>query len=196
MADAALVPQPVLDQLHQPFVVHRIIEAPNVGSEYPGAVAFLHAYRDGIQRMVRAASRTGTVREAEPRWLVHGVEHLDRRPLNDLVFQRRLAAGPLAPISLGAVDRLDRGRLVRSPLEPGDVPAVAFRVCGARRHPGMARFRGSIPCLHVPLATLHGLRYRSLCMTRGQGGWLDLPCQRLALLHIVPVYLGTPQRQA
>jgi hypothetical protein len=129
MADAALVPQPVLDQLHQPFVVHRIIEAPNVGSEYPGAVAFLHAYRDGIQRMVRAASRTGTVREAEPRWLVHGVEHLDRRPLNDLVFQRRLAAGPLAPISLGAVDRLDRGRLVRSPLEPvRPVPPVGVEL--------------------------------------------------------------------
>ncbi len=31
-------------------------------------------------------------------------------------------------------------------------------------------------------------------MTRGQRGWLDLHCRRLALLHIVPVCLGTPQR--
>jgi hypothetical protein len=74
--------------------------------------------------------------------------------------------------------------------------AVAFRVCGARRHPGLARFRGSIPCLHVPLSTLHGLRYRSSRMTRGQCGWLDLHCQRLALLHIMPVCPGTPERRA
>src|SRR5204862_4066036 len=38
---------------------------------------------------------------------------------------------------------------------PSGVPAVAFRVFGARRHPGIARFRGSIPGLHVPLSTLH-----------------------------------------
>ena len=37
---------------------------------------------------------------------------------------------------------------------------VAFRVFGARRHPGIARFRGSIPCLHIPLSTLHAYRYR------------------------------------
>jgi hypothetical protein len=76
------------------------------------------------------------------------------------------------------------------------VPAVAFRVFGARRHLGLARFRGSIPCLHVPLSTLHGPRYRGSRMTRGQRGWLDLRCWRLALLHTVPVCLGTPERQA
>src|SRR5215472_9360847 len=76
------------------------------------------------------------------------------------------------------------------------VPAVAFRVFGARRHPGMARLRGSIPCLHVPLSTLHGPRYRGQRMTRGQCGWRILHCQRLPLLHIVPVCLGTPERQA
>src|SRR5215813_5083977 len=73
---------------------------------------------------------------------------------------------------------------------------VAFRVFGARRHLEMARFRGSIPCLHVPLSTLHGPRYRGSRMTRGQRGWLDLRCRRLALLHIVPVCLGTPERGA
>jgi hypothetical protein len=72
---------------------------------------------------------------------------------------------------------------------------VAFRVFGARRHPGIARFRGSIPCLHVPLSTLHGLRYRNSRMTRGQCGWLDLHCRRLPLLHIMPVCPGTPERQ-
>jgi len=73
------------------------------------------------------------------------------------------------------------------------VPAVAFRVFGARRHPDWP-FRGSIPCLHVPLSTLHRPRYQSLRMTRGQRGWLDLRCQRLALFHTVPVCPGTPER--
>jgi hypothetical protein len=73
---------------------------------------------------------------------------------------------------------------------------VAFRVFGARRHPGIARFRGSIPCLHVPLSTLHGLRYRNSRMTRGQCGWLDRHCRRLPLLHIMPVCPGTPERWA
>jgi len=40
-------------------------------------------------------------------------------------------------------------------------------------------FRGSIPCLHVPLSTLR-LRPCERCrMTRGQGGSLDLPCTTL-----------------
>jgi hypothetical protein len=82
-----------------------------------------------------------------------------------------------------------------TPCQSG-VPAVAFRVFGARRHPGLARFRGSIPCLHVPLSTLHGPRYQGSRMTRSQRGWLDLRCRRLALLHIVPVCLGTPERRA
>ena len=77
---------------------------------------------------------------------------------------------------------------------PSGVPAVAFRVCGARRHPGRARLRGSIPCRHVPLSTLHGPRYRGSRMTRGQRGGRDLRCRRLTLLHIVPVCLGTPER--
>ena len=62
----------------------------------------------------------------------------------------------------------------RSPTPPGagtpcrsGALAVAFRVFGARRHPGVARLRGSILCLHVPLSTLHGPRYRGPRMTRG-----------------------------
>jgi hypothetical protein len=78
---------------------------------------------------------------------------------------------------------------------PRGVPAVAVRVFGARRHPDWP-LRGSIPCRHLPLAPLHGPRYRGSRMTRGQCGWLDLHCRRLALLHIVPVCLGTPQRRA
>src|SRR5262245_22556640 len=85
----------------------------------------------------------------------------------------------------------------RSPTPPGastpchsGVSTVAFRVFGARRHPGVARFRGSILCLHVPLSTLRRRRYRRLRMTRGQCGWLDLHCQGLAPFTTVPACPG------
>src|SRR5712691_3055958 len=85
----------------------------------------------------------------------------------------------------------------RSPTPPGpspprqnEVDSIAFRVLGARRHPEVARFRGSILCLHVPLSTLRRHRYRCLRMTRGQCGWLDLHCQGLAPFTTVPAYHG------
>src|SRR5262245_56357357 len=42
------------------------------------------------------------------------------------------------------------------------------------------RFRGSIPCLDVPLSTSRLRPYRRLRMTRGQRGWLDLRCRTLS----------------
>jgi hypothetical protein len=81
------------------------------------------------------------------------------------------------------------------PRPTGRVPG-ACRVCGARRPREGARLRGSLPCLHVPLSTLHGPRYPGSRLTRGQRGWLNLRWRRLALRHIVPVCLGTPARHA
>jgi hypothetical protein len=85
----------------------------------------------------------------------------------------------------------------RSPTPPGPFPphpngvyGVAFRVFGARRHPGVARFRGSILCLYLPLSTLRRRRYRRLRMTRGQCGWLDLHWQGLAPFTTVPACPG------
>jgi hypothetical protein len=76
----------VLDKLPQPFVVNRIVAAPNVGVEYPVDVTLFTADRDSLHRMMRAASRTGTVRATEKLLLVYGVEHLDSRSLDDFVF--------------------------------------------------------------------------------------------------------------
>ena len=72
-------------------------------------------------------------------------------------------------------------------------PAVACRVCGARRPPA-GPLRGSRPCRHVPLSTLHGRRSHRARLTRGQRGWRHLRGQRLALCHIVLVCPGTPER--
>jgi hypothetical protein len=79
--------------------------------------SIFHPSRDRIQRVVRAASWAGTVREPEKFFLVDGVEHLDCRPLDDVVFQCRLTDGALAPIGFRYGDALDRWGLLGSPLQ-------------------------------------------------------------------------------
>jgi hypothetical protein len=56
VADDALVPHAVLDQLHQPCVVNRLVNATKVGIEDPVDVALFNPDRDHIQRVLRAAS--------------------------------------------------------------------------------------------------------------------------------------------
>jgi len=73
--------------------------------------------------------------------------------------------------------------------------SVLPSACSERVGPRQKRrFRGSIPCLHIPLSTLHWHRYRCQRMTRGQRGWLTLRCRGLAPFNIVPVCPGTPER--
>jgi hypothetical protein len=59
---------------------------------------------------------------------------------------------------------------------------VAFHALEPCRHPEVALFQGSILGLHLPLSTLHDRRYHRPRMTRGRGGWLDLPRRGLAPL--------------
>jgi hypothetical protein len=56
VADDALVPHAVLDHLHQPCVVNRLVNATKVGIEDPVDVALFNPDRDHIQRVLRAAS--------------------------------------------------------------------------------------------------------------------------------------------
>ena len=78
--------------------------------------------------MMRAAPRPEPVREAEEVGLVDGVQHLDRRALDDLVLQRGNAERPLPPVGLGDVRPLDRLRSVRPALQPsGEVLEVLLQ---------------------------------------------------------------------
>src|SRR5271163_1868980 len=65
-----------------------------------------------------------------------------------------------------------------------DASGVAFRTLRRRRHPEVALFRGSIPCLHVPLSTLRHPPHGVHRMTRGQCGSLAL--HRMALSSTTP----------
>ncbi len=102
-----------------------------------------------VQRVVRAASRPEPVREAEKVRLVDGVQHLDRRALDDLVFQRGHTERPLPPVGLRDVRPANRLRPVRSPLQPlGELLEVALQVLAVvpPRLAVHARRRVSLEC--------------------------------------------------
>ena len=81
-----------------------------------------------IQRVMRAAPWPEPVRETEKVRFVDGVQHLDRRALDDLVFQRRHSERPLPPVGLGDVHPPHRLGPVRSSLQPiGEVPEVLLQ---------------------------------------------------------------------
>src|SRR3990170_1656016 len=114
----APVRNPMLDELHQPPVVNGIEEPPDVGIEHPVHLPRQQSRIERIQRTVRAAPRPKPVGEAEEVRLVDGVQHLRRRALDDLVFQRGDAQRPQPPVGFGDVRPLDRLRSIRSALQP------------------------------------------------------------------------------
>src|SRR6516165_1658304 len=77
---------------------------------------------------MRAAPRPESIREAEKVRFIDGVQHLDRGPLGDLIFQRRHSERPLPPVGLGDVHPPHRLGSVRSSLQPlGEIPEVVLQ---------------------------------------------------------------------
>src|SRR6266436_6599938 len=85
---------PVLDELQQPFVGER------------------------IQRLMLAAPWPEPVRKPEKVRFVDSVQHLDRRALDDFVFQRRDSERSLPPVGLRDKHPTHRLRSIRSSLQP------------------------------------------------------------------------------
>jgi len=146
----------------------------------------------------------------------HGATGVRRLPRSSAAV-RRPAPGPHGRLPAGApcgpgqpapgrcrASRVPRHGLracQRSPTPPGlptprppGVSRLAFRVCGARRPPGVARLRGARLCQHVPLSTLRVFRDRKPHLPRGQCGWLDLHWQGLAPFNTSPAFPGAPER--
>ena len=123
----ALVRHPVLDELHQPPVVDGIEKPTDVGIEHPVHLLRQKPGVQRIQRIMRAAPRPESVREAHEVGLVDRVQHLGRGPLDDLVLQGGYPQRSLPPVGFGDVHPLHRLRSVRPSLQPfGEVPEVPF----------------------------------------------------------------------
>ncbi len=108
----------MLDELLQPPAIDGVEKAADVTIEHPIHLPRQQPRIERIQLLVRAAPRPEPVREAQKVGLVDRVQHVDRRALDELVFQRGNAQRPLPPVGLGDVRSLDRLRSVRPPLQP------------------------------------------------------------------------------
>jgi len=96
-----LCPEPFLDQAQDPRIRDPVLNKPlkplmvktrevvaEVRVEHPVHTLPQDPGRERIQRVMRTAPRPKSVRETEEVLLVDGVQHLDHRPLQDLVLQR------------------------------------------------------------------------------------------------------------
>src|ERR1700680_1317881 len=109
---------PVVDQLHQPFVRNRIEKAANVNIEHPVHFSRQQSRVERIQRLMLASPGPEPIRESEKIRFVDSVQHLDRRALDDFIFQRRNSERSLPPIGLRDIHSTHRLRSIRSSLQP------------------------------------------------------------------------------
>src|SRR6267142_4582092 len=96
----ALVCYAVLDKLNQPLMVQAIEERTDIAIQHP-VHSLLQGNEQGIQCIVLALARSIAVREAEEVRLVDGIQHLDCRALDDLIFQGSDYERSLPPVVFG-----------------------------------------------------------------------------------------------
>src|SRR6266404_243421 len=114
----ASICNPVLNELHKPFVRKSIEKPANVQIEHPVHLSRQQSRVERIQRLVLASPGSEPVRKAEKVRFVDSIEHLDRRALDELVFQRRDSERSLPPVGLRDKHSTHRLRSVRSSLQP------------------------------------------------------------------------------
>src|SRR5258707_7722956 len=114
----APVCNPMLDELHKPFVGKPIEKAFDVQIEHPVHLSRQQSRVERIQRLMLAAPWPEPVRKPEKVCFVDSVQHLDRRALDDFVFQRRDSERSLPPVGLRDKHPTHRLRSIRSSLQP------------------------------------------------------------------------------
>ena len=122
--------------------------AADVAVEHPVHLLRQQPGVQGVQRMVLTPARPESVREAEKVRLVDGIQHLDRRALDYLVFQRRDAERSLPPVVFGDEHSTHWLRSVRpapqpSRRGPGDCSPGSLRTAATFPHPLPERHRAS-----------------------------------------------------
>src|SRR5258708_20189285 len=111
-------------------------EVADISVEYPVHLLLGDPDRERIQRIVRATPGPEPIGETGKVLLVHRVQHLHHRTLEDLVLQRGDTGRPLPPVRLRYVHPARRARPVGT---PADTAAPAFEVLPARPPPPVPR---------------------------------------------------------
>ena len=112
------VADPMLQEADQPFLADFVEERPNIGVQNVVHLPAVDADHQRVQRIVLAASRPEPIREPEEVFLVDRVQHVDRGPLDDLVFQSGDRERALPSVRLRYIQPPARQRPVRSPMDP------------------------------------------------------------------------------
>src|SRR5437879_9001699 len=108
----------MLDELHKPFVRKSIEKAFDVQIEHPVHCSRHQSRVQSIQRLMLAAPWSEPVRETKKVRFIDGIQHLDRRTLDDFVFQCRNSERSLPPVGLRDKYPTHRLRSIRSSLQP------------------------------------------------------------------------------
>src|SRR5882724_11241062 len=120
---------PMLHELHKPFVRNPIEKAFDVQIEHPVHFSRQQSRVQRIQRLMLASPWSEPVRKTEKVRFVDSVQHLDRRALDDFVFQRRDSERSLPPVGLRDKYPTHRLRSVRSSLQPfGKILEIHFQL--------------------------------------------------------------------
>jgi hypothetical protein len=117
-AEYAPVSYPVFQKAEEPRVAHALEERGQICIEDPLDVRAGNPERQGIKRIMLPAARPEAIAEAEEVALVHLIQYGDYGTLDDFIFQRRNAEGPLAPIRLRDVLPADGVSTIRLAVDP------------------------------------------------------------------------------
>ena len=113
-----LAANPVFEEAHQPAVADGVEERPDTGIQHGARLPPVKSRRQGVQRIVLAASGAEPMGEPGEIRLVNGVQHGRHRALDDLVLQRGDTGRAQAPVRLGDILAPGRKCPVCAPLDP------------------------------------------------------------------------------
>jgi len=120
---------PVLKELLQPLMVKAGEELAEIRVEHPVHAPLEDPERKRIQRVMRAAPRPKPIGEPDEVLLVDRVQHLDERPLEDLVLKRSDTERPQPPVRLRDEHSPRRLRPVAPAMNPGmQIPKLRFEI--------------------------------------------------------------------
>ena len=123
------VRDPVLKEPLQPSMVKAGEELTEIRVEHPVHLLARDAGSERIQRIMRGAPGPEPVREAEKVRLVDRVQHLDDRPLKDLVLQRSDTERPQPPVRLWDEHSPGRSRPVAPAMNPSmKIPKIRLEI--------------------------------------------------------------------
>ncbi|MDF1591855.1 MAG: hypothetical protein P1P89_10105 [Desulfobacterales bacterium] len=125
----ALVRNPILNELFQPFVGDGIKIATNVCIKHPAYLSRHNCPIQGVERIMRFSPRAKTIRKTEKVGFVDRIQYLYRGPLRNFIFQHSHAKWPLTAVGFGYERSSNRLRPIRSTFQPaGESLEISFQI--------------------------------------------------------------------